>query len=107
MPCFMLTFQDFVPQAHRETELRWNLRKVHHVESGSFEEVVAAANAWIEEEEIEVFQLETVVLPNIWAPGEGGSTDGALAIQHTGDQNPRFSHWHQFLRVWYRTPASE
>lgn len=102
----MLAFLDFVPQAQTETKTQWNLHTVHRVESRSFTDAVVAANAWIQQYGIKVLQFETVVLPNVWAPGEEGSTDGSLAVQDTGDHNTRVSHWHQFLRVWYEHPGS-
>lgn len=62
----------------------------------SFDSALAAANAWIGEERIEVINVETVVLPNIWQPSEEGTRDAGL---RTGD----LAVWHQFVRVWYRT----
>ena len=46
---------------------------------------------------VDVVNVETVVLPNIWSQYEEGTTDPAL---HTsGDMA---SQWNQFIRVWYR-----
>jgi hypothetical protein len=62
------------------------------------EAAVAAANSWIKEYDIKIVNVETVVLPNIWSRYEEGPTDVALG---TSGEMP--SHWHQFVRVWYRS----
>jgi hypothetical protein len=63
----------------------------------SFEAAEAAVNAWLEQERVEIVNIETVVLPNLWR--EEGSEDPALRT--SGDF---VSSWHQFIRVWYRAP---
>lgn len=83
----MLRFKDFVPElavidAHG------------HELYASFEEAVAAAGQWLKSTPARVIQLETVVLPNIWAPNEGGSSDPSLRTWTPAS-------WHQFVRVWY------
>lgn len=59
----------------------------------SFEEAVEAATRWVVEHEINVVNIETVVLPNIYR--EDGTTDPELTTEATAD-------WYQFVRVWYR-----
>ncbi|MEL6178693.1 MAG: hypothetical protein AAFS10_07050 [Myxococcota bacterium] len=59
-------------------------------------EALEEANAWISSQNIDVINVETVVLPNIWEDHEEGSEDGSL---YTGST---FSHWHQFIRCWYK-----
>ena len=86
-----LQFRDFVPQQLSN----FGLFKVAEYET--FEDAVLAANYWLIESPIELIQLETVVLPNIWSKYEEGTTDGSL-----GTSTGATSHWHQFLRVWFR-----
>lgn len=85
----MITFEDFAPGV---VERRGTFRY-----SGfqSFEAAVQAANAWIAENGVEPIHIETVVLPNVWSPGEEGTVDAELP---GGDM----STWYQFVRVWYR-----
>lgn len=63
-----------------------------------FEAAMKRANEWVEEHEVEVINIETVVLPNIYSPGEEGSEDAKL---HTSGEYG--SGWYQVLRVWFRT----
>lgn len=86
----MLRFKDFVPRMLAEP----GLFKAGEYES--LEEALAAANDWIKQNEIDVKNVETVVLPNIWSRWEEGSRDTSLG---TSGDSP--SRWHQFLRVWY------
>jgi hypothetical protein len=88
----MIGFRDFVPPRISEPGF---LRDAEHE---SFDAAVEAANQWIHAEHIKVINIETVVLPNIFARWEEGSTDSSLG---TSGESP--SHWYQFVRVWYRT----
>ena len=88
----MIQFEDFVPRKTAEAAF------LKEAEFESFDEAVVAANRWIYENGIKVINIETVVLPNIWARWEEGSTDTSLG---TSGDSP--SRWHQFVRVWYRT----
>jgi hypothetical protein len=85
----MIRYRDFVPKSVKGNWLQGESYE-------DFDAAVSAANAWLEAENIEVEQLETVVLPNITDPGEEGSADGAI------DTISGWARWHQFLRVWYR-----
>ncbi|HEV7280139.1 MAG TPA: hypothetical protein VGN57_08005 [Pirellulaceae bacterium] len=90
----MIWFRDFVPQI---------LQQPGFFEPGryqSFEEALDLANQWIEATGVEVVNVETVVLPNIWSQYEEGSTDTALPT--SGEMA---SEWHQFIRVWYRADS--
>ena len=89
-----LGFRDFVPKQLSD----FGVFKVAEYES--FHAAVAAANRWIRDSGVEVIQLETVVLPNIWSKYEEGSIDASI-----GASGGMTSHWHQFLRVWYRNDA--
>lgn len=88
----MIRFRDFVPKMLAEP----GLFKAGEYES--MEDAVAAANDWIKQNEIQVTNIETVVLPNIWSRWEEGSADTALG---TSGDSP--SRWHQIVRVWYET----
>src|SRR3954466_3855069 len=85
----MLRHQDFVP--HMMTPPGFFAPATFE----SFEAALSAANQWIKENEIQVVNVETVVLPNIWNRWEEGTEDPSLG---TGESP---SHWHQFIRVWY------
>ncbi len=88
----MIQFRDFVPQMLSAPRL---------FKAGDYESIeaaLAAANSWIKEDDVKIINVETVVLPNIWSRYEEGTTDVALG---TSGEMP--SHWHQFVRVWYRT----
>jgi hypothetical protein len=88
----MVQFRDFVPKMLAAPKL---------FKPGDYEtlhDTLVAANQWIEEQNIRVLNIETVVLPNIWSRYEEGTTDVALG---TSGEMP--SHWHQFIRVWYQT----
>jgi superfamily I DNA/RNA helicase len=87
----MIQFRDFVPEMLAAPAL------FKAGEYESMEAALAAANAWIKESDIQIVNIETVVLPNIWSRYEEGTTDVALG---TSGEMP--SHWHQFVRVWYR-----
>lgn len=88
----MISFRDFVPRQLTQPAL------FHAAEHESFDAAVAAANEWVHTDCIKVINIETVVLPNIWTRWEEGSTDSSLG---TSGDSP--SHWHQFVRVWYRS----
>lgn len=87
----MLQFRDFVPAMLRTPGL------FKPGEYESLEAALQAANDWIETQGIRIVNIETVVLPNIWSRFEEGPHDVALG---TSGEMP--SHWHQFIRVWYR-----
>jgi hypothetical protein len=91
----MIQFQDFVPRMHAAPGI------FREGEFQTFEEAVAAANKWIQANHVQVINVETVVLPNIWSRYEDGSADVSLG---TSGDSP--SRWHQFVRCWYRVEAS-
>lgn len=86
----MIAYQDFVPKVKDPGGL---LRpaQFHTLRSSIFD-----ANRWIKERNIRVFNVETVVLPNIHLAHEEGSEDASLRT--SGEMS---AHWHQFVRVWY------
>ena len=89
----MLKYKNFVP---RQTNAEGFFSEADYED---FDAAVAAADAWIERTGVDVIQIETVVLPNIFASGEKGPNDSYLKVR-TSDGSR--AHWHQFLRIWYR-----
>jgi len=93
----MYLFQDFFPTVTKRGFF-----------TTSFEPLRAAmfrANEWVDKYGVNVINIETVVLPNLHARGEGGSEDPSLRT--SGEMQ---SQWHQFIRVWYEhetEPTSE
>ncbi len=87
----MLKYKDFVP---KEIVAPGFLNPGEHE---SFEEALNACNQWLlQNSQIKLISLETVVLPNIWSRWEEGSADASIG---TSGDTP--SRWHQFLRCWY------
>jgi len=62
----------------------------------NFDAAVEAANHWLATNHVQLLQVETVVLPNLWNDWEEGTKDGSIS---TSGDSP--SRWHQFLRIWY------
>ncbi len=92
----MLTFQDFVP------EMTGSPGFLSPAQFETFEAAVAAADRWVTENDIDLVNVETVVLPNMWSPHEENSTDASLRT--SGDFQ---ATWHQFVRIWYRAAQPE
>lgn len=86
----MMKIKDFVPE-----KTKGGFFKPGKVEA--FDEVMEKMNQWINQNDINVVNVETVLLPNIHDPEEEGSTDTEL---WTGGAVS--SHWYQLLRVWYQ-----
>lgn len=87
----MIACKDFVPKLLANS---WLSSKS---EFENFAAALKAANAWIAEKQIDVVNVETVVLPNIWSAEEKGPRDPELRARH---DEP--AYWYQFIRVWYR-----
>jgi len=83
-----IEFEDFVPSIQK--------RGFFSREFEAFRECLERANRWVEENGIDVMNIETVILPNIWSPGEEGSEDPELRT--SGDM---ISQWYQCIRIWY------
>lgn len=82
----MIRFEDFAPKLVKSG--------FFSREFESFEAALAGANGWIADNGIDVVNIETVVLPQIWR--EDGTTDVDLRV---GGETS--CTWHQFIRVWY------
>ena len=84
-----LSFQDFVAQD--KTKMLAVSRAYE-----SISEVVDRANDWIASEGVDVFHVETLLLPSAIASSGGMSTNVEF---NAGSVS--FSQWHQVVRVWY------
>jgi hypothetical protein len=84
----MIGFQDFAPRIIKNG--------FFGREFESFEAALAGASEWIDSTGVNVVNIETVVLPQIWA--EEGTTDVDLRVN--GEWT---TTWHQFIRVWYKS----
>ena len=90
----MIEFKDFAPEVRKESNL------FSQPSFEEFSESLKRANEWVESDNVDVVNIETVVVPNIHRPNEEGTTD--VDLQTYGG-----SHWHQFIRVWYRAESDE
>jgi hypothetical protein len=91
-----MNFKDFVPHA-TETHRNFLGIDIAEVTFESFPACVKAAQSWIAEKGIDVINVETVVLPNIYDPVQEGTIDTDLV-----SSKETRTHWYQFVRVWYR-----
>ena len=89
-PNDVLRYRDFVP---KQVEPAGFIREAKYE---SFDAALDAANEWITKYEVQVANVETVLLPNIWKSEESGSTDTSLRT--SGESSAR---WHQLIRVWH------
>lgn len=87
----MIAYQDFVP---RMKDRGGFLRAP---EFDTLRASVSEANQWIKDQNIRVFNVETVVLPNIHQAHEGVSE--SVTLRTSGEMS---ALWHQFIRVWYK-----
>lgn len=87
----MITYQDFVP---RQTGAGGFLSFPTYE---NLDACVAEANQWIAANQVDVVNIETVLLPNMFRHGEEGTVDAHLKT--SGEMH---STWHQFIRVWHR-----
>lgn len=87
----MIYFRDFEPRKLKSAGI-FNAAEYQSVGS-----ILEDLNDWIRDENIEVVNIETVVLPNIHNWNEKGTSDPELITG--GDVG---STWHQFFRVWYK-----
>ena len=83
----MFHFKDFAPQIKKKGVFKTDFQ--------TFEEALAAANTWVTNNQIDVVNIETVVLPEMWR--EDGTTDTDLTT--SGDM---MNSWYQFIRIWYK-----
>lgn len=86
-----IRFIDFAP---RQLEAPSFLVRAKYEDLG---QALVRLNRWIEESEVEILNIETIVLPNMHRPREEGTHD--VAILAAGESP---GNWHQFFRVWYR-----
>jgi hypothetical protein len=84
-----VAFKDFAPNIEKQGFFKTTYESV--------QDCLRRANEWIQRENPDVINIETVVLPNLWDGGEEGTEDPELTA--SGEM---FSSWHQFVRVWYK-----
>lgn len=60
-----------------------------------FPNLVKSVNVWTKVNDVNIINIETLVLPNIFSTREHGSGDTCLITNQT-------TAWHQIIRVWYR-----
>ncbi len=86
----MIDYKDFIPKQTAGAGF------FSAAEYQTFDAAVLAANKFADGQSARILNIETVVLPNVWGPGEDGTTDPS--IRTSGDFP---ATWHQFIRVWY------
>ena len=82
---------DFTPKVTKKGGL------FKSTEMEKFQDMVNLMNEWINKNNPDVVNIETVLLPNIHDSDEEGSEDTMLG---TGRESS--SQWYQFIRVWYK-----
>ncbi len=87
----MIEYKDFVPRMLGPAGF------LGEPEFESLEDAMEACNKWIESNGVEVINVETVVLPNLHNPLEGGSGD--VNIRQNEDH---VTAWNQYIRVWIK-----
>ena len=90
----MIAFKDFVP---KDKTKALALSRTYE----SLEEAVARANEWIESQEVQVVNVETVLLPGIKSENESGA---AIAKHRNLSFSPvSQTPWTQVVRVWHKS----
>ena len=84
----MIAFKDFAPEV---TDPGGFLKSKKFQ---SLEAAVQSASRWCLEAGILPLNVETILLPDIYDPGQEGSKDAHVL---TGN----IVEWHQIVRVWY------
>ncbi len=93
----MIRFNDFVPQL---------IKKGGFFSNNEYERIdhcLERMNNWIEDNQINVMNVESLLLPNYYADGHNRysrSTDPVFSHKTGGDMS-RSIHWIQCFRVWY------
>jgi hypothetical protein len=82
-----LSFKDFLPEIKKKGFFNDSYEPLR--------ESLRRTNDWIDAENPEVINVETVVLPNVH--DEEGNEDPDITTS-----GERRSTWHQFIRVWYK-----
>lgn len=82
---------DFTPQITKKGGL------FRSTKMEGFNDIIQQMNDWIEKNNPNIVNIETVVLPNIHDPEEEGSEDTML-----GADGQNASLWFQFIRLWYK-----
>lgn len=93
----MIGFKDFLPKKGAKF---WTLSQQWE----SVSDAVDRANEWIQQENVDVINVETVLLPDLRGKSESSSAR-AVASQSSFSIGPFGSatKWRQVVRVWYRS----
>ena len=93
----MIRYKDFAPRVLEKAAF------LSRAKYDTFDHAVEAAGAWIKENNLDVVNIETVVLPNL---GTAGMLDTeaprSTNSPELDDFGARYGSWYQFVRVWYR-----
>jgi len=90
----MINFKDFSINVLKKKTI------LNYPEFEPLEETLLRLNNWIEENEIMVLNVETLMMPNIFeGSSKRTSSKGAYKTTSGGEK----SWWYQIFRVWYQT----
>jgi hypothetical protein len=87
----MIEYKDFVPEIKKKAGF------IIETFSEPLTDTLQQANKWIEQNNVNIINVETVVLPNIHNFQEEGSADTDINVYQKSNSN-----WHQIIRVWYK-----
>jgi hypothetical protein len=90
----MLQFRDFVPRQLQAPHFGLTSEALQG-QYETLEAALGAANEWLGGAGVRIVNVETVVLPNLWAVWEEGSHDPVLSSPGGS------ARWFQFIRVWF------
>ena len=86
----MIAYRDFAPRQLTSAGL------MKQATFESLDETLAAANAWIQANAVDVLNVETVIMPNNYAAKRHGTAEAEMITQ-----SDFAIAWDQFIRVWY------
>jgi hypothetical protein len=87
----MIAYRDFAPEQLSAPAL------LKAATFASLDDALANANEWIDNSGVDVVNVETVILPNLWGPCSKGTVDPNRVLQ-----SDFAVAWNQFIRVWFR-----
>jgi hypothetical protein len=91
----MFNFKDFTIQVTQQAT------KKTDPQFEPLEETMIRLNAWIEENDVTVLNVETLLMPNIFDNiNSRTSSNGAFEMVESGSFKRNW--WYQIFRVWYQ-----
>lgn len=87
----MIQFKDFAIKTINKSPIR-------APQFEPLEETMTRVNAWIEENEVTVLNIETLIMPNIFRGKEQRTSTRGSYVQ----SSENFTWWYQIFRVWYQ-----